>query len=125
MDPMNQDAASGLRLTGEVPRFCAALTAQVEQWTRGLTQLAVLFAVELAALAAGDLLNGILLACSLVILAALEGTMIWVRRRHPSLLAQMRVPGFATPAEARDARWTLVLAFAILLLLPLAVLYYP
>jgi tetratricopeptide (TPR) repeat protein len=122
-DPMNEAAASGLRLAGDVPRFCAALTVQVERWAWPLARAMALFAAELAVLAAGGMLNDVLLVCSLVILAGLEGAMLWVRRRHPHVLAEIRIPGLLTPAEQRDARWTLVLGIGILLLLPMAVLY--
>ncbi|HYR12221.1 MAG TPA: hypothetical protein VEQ60_30825 [Longimicrobium sp.] len=123
-DPLNEAAASGLQLARDGPRFCAALTVQVERWARPLAPAVVLFAVELAALASVDMLNDVLLVCSLVILAALEGAMLWVRRRHPHVLAEIRVPGRLTPAEQRDARWALALGIAILLLLPMAVLYH-
>jgi tetratricopeptide (TPR) repeat protein len=122
MDPTNDDAASGLRLAGDGPRFCAALVVQVEAWTRPLAAAAVLLTAELAALAARGGLNAFVLCYSLVVLAMLEAAMLWVRVRHPQLLVESRLPGALAPHDRRDARWALLLGVGILLLVPLGML---
>jgi tetratricopeptide (TPR) repeat protein len=122
MDPENDEAARGLRLAGDGPRFCAALTVQAEAWKWPLAAVTVVFALELAALAARGSLGAFVLGYSAVVLAALEGAMLWVRLRHPRLLAEMRAPGSLSPADRRDARTALLLGIAILLLLPLGML---
>lgn len=122
MDPTNEDAARALRLAGDGPRFCAALTVQVERWKWPLAAAAALFAAEMAALAARGRLDAFVIVYSLVVLAALEGAMLWVRVRHPRLLAELRPPGALSPADRRDARWALLLGIGILLLLPLGML---
>jgi tetratricopeptide (TPR) repeat protein len=121
-DPLNDTAEYGLGLAIDGPRFCAALAVQVEAW-RGRLALAVwLFAQELVGLAALEMLDGILLGFSLAMLGFLTGAILWVRRRRPRVLAEMRIPGLLTPTERRDARWTVALVAGILLLLPVAVL---
>lgn len=122
IDPLNETAASGLRLAGDGPRFCAALVVQAERWARPLALAALVFAAELAALAARGSLTTFVLGYSAAILAALEGAMVWVRIRHPGLLAESRQPGAVAPNDQRDARWVLVLGVGALLLLPLGML---
>jgi tetratricopeptide (TPR) repeat protein len=122
MDPLNEDAASGLRLAGDGPRFCAALVVQAEAWARPLAVAAAVFAAELAVLAARGSLGAFVLGYSVAVLAALEGAMVWVRIRHPRLLAESRHPGALAPNDRRDAQWVLVLGIGILLLLPLGML---
>jgi tetratricopeptide (TPR) repeat protein len=122
MDPMNDDAARGLRLAGDGPRFCAALVVQVEEWRWPLAGVAVVFAAELAALAARGALGAFVLGYSFAVLAALEGAMLWVRLRHPRLLADLRAPGSLSPADRRDARLALQLGLASLILVPLGML---
>lgn len=122
MDPLNESAASGLRLAGDGPRFCAALVVQAEAWARPLAVAAAVFAAELAVLAARGSLGAFVLGYSAAVLAALEAAMLWVRIRHPRLLAESRHPGALAPSDRRDARWVLVLGLGILLLLPLGVL---
>jgi tetratricopeptide (TPR) repeat protein len=122
MDPLNEAAASGLRLAGDGPRFCAALVVQTEAWARPLAVAAALFAAELAALAVRGSLGAFVLGYSTAILAALAAAMLWVRIRHPHLLAESRFPGALAPNDRRDARWVLVLGIGALLLLPMGML---
>jgi tetratricopeptide (TPR) repeat protein len=124
VDPTNDDAARGLRLVGDGPRFCAALVVQVRAWAGWLAAAAAVFAVEVAALAAGEDPGEarFSLACLGYVLVALAGPMLWVRLRRPALLAELRHPGALAPNERRDARWTLVLGAGLLLLLPLGML---
>lgn len=124
VDPMNEDAARGLRLVGDGPRFCAALAVQAKAWAWRLAAAAALFAAEVAALrgsaSAGD--ARFALTCSAYVLAALAGPILWVRLRRPALLAELRMPGALAPNERRDARWALLLAMGILLVIPLGLL---
>jgi tetratricopeptide (TPR) repeat protein len=124
MDPMNHDAARGLRLVGDGPRFCAALVVQLRAWAWRLAAAAALFAAELTALRAwegpGDVRFA--LACLGYVLVALGGPILWIRLRRPKLLAELRQPGALAPHERRDARWALALAVALLLVVPLGML---
>lgn len=122
MDPGNEDAARGLRLVGDGPRFCAALVVQAERWARPLAVAAVLFAAELAALLVQRKADAFVLAYLLVMLALLEAAMVWVRIRHPQLVAESRQPGALAPSDQRDARWALLLGVGILLFVPLLAL---
>jgi tetratricopeptide (TPR) repeat protein len=122
MDPLNETAASGLRLAGDGPRFCAALVVQAERWVWPLTLAAIVFAAELALLAARGRLGAFVLGYSAAVLAALEGAMVWVRIRHPGLLAESRHPGAVAPNDQRDARWVLILGVGALLVVPLGML---
>ncbi len=124
VDPTNADAARGLRLAGDGPRFCAALLVQVRAWAWRLGGAAAVFAAELAALAAweepGDVRFA--LVCLFYVLLALAGPILWVRLRRPALVAELRFPGALAPNEQRDARWVLLLGMGLLLLLPLGLL---
>lgn len=122
IDPMNDDAARVLRLVGDGPRFCAALVVQVEAWAKPLAVATAIFAAELAALWARGRLDAFVLCYLLAMLAALEAAMLWVRIRHPRLLAESRLPGAIVPSDQRDARWALLLGIGILLLVPLLAL---
>lgn len=127
MDPMNADAQRGLRVASQGSRFGAALVVQVEAWTWPLCLVALVFAAELAAVLTRSAPDDALfvIAYSLFILSALEATMLWVRLRRAPLLAELRRPGALSRGERRDARWTLMLALAVLLLIPLLMLVDP
>jgi hypothetical protein len=81
------------------------------------------FAVEMAAALAwgegGFLLLGV--ACSLWILATVGGSMLWVQRRHPRLVAELRMAG-PDGIDAREARQMLIMYVVLLLISPVAAL---
>lgn len=123
-DPMNHDAARGLRIATQGSRFAAALVMQVEEWGWRLAPVALAFAAEMAAVVAwagpGD--TWFVLAYALFMLGALQAAMLWARFGRPAMLAELRLPGALTPGERRDARWVLMLGLGFLLLLPLGML---